>query len=360
MKLLSSLKHQLIEQDDPDEPPRLLLPHVRTLDLSDCPHDYASLRTRLLLASLTVGSPSFQDDDTANEIRDLPQRLPCLAQFAFKTAPASDERQTLRIRSISGMHNPQRLRRLDLRWNSWVTQDVVDRFTMLEELDVTDCYRVCNVHFCASTLLKLAASRTAIRNEGLEQATRLEELHVTDCRNVTSITPFAKSLRVLAAANRSGICDESFASFTKPIPLIALDVEGNRKVTTVAPFAETLRQLNASMDSGICDQGLAEATCLVEAHFGWNKNVTTVAPFAASIRVLNASGWNSGISDMGLSDAHGLVQLSISGNQMITTVEPFAATLRVLQARNTGICDADLAVGLTSPVKNNRNIFYIS
>ena len=147
--------------------------------------------------------------------------------------------------------------RVPLPAGSLVSQSALDRFTTLDELDVTWCQTITNVDFCAATLRVLHANCCGnLSNNGLKNATKLEVLHVAGCKNVTNVSPFAHSLLELSVSGSlqdgvafswsseecSGIDSDALSQCFR---LQVLDASANDKIVTLQPFAARLRELNA-------------------------------------------------------------------------------------------------------------------
>ena len=242
--------------------------------------------------------------------------------------------------AVATVHHSS-LQRLNLPDYSCVSQSTLDRFTMLEELDVSHCGTIANVDFCAATLRVLYANGCRrLSDDGLKNATKLEVLHVGDCRSLTSVSPFAHCLLELDA----GDCGISSAALSRCYRLQVLDVSENDKIDTLQPFAGRLRELHArGLFGKLGDAALAEATQLVKLNANNNPNVTTVAPFGSTLIALCASSGDCGITDAHLVTATNLVCLNAYRNRHIRSVTPFASTLLELNASSSMIGDAALA-----------------
>ena len=254
-----------------------------------------------------------------------------------------------------------------------VPQSTLDRFTMLEELDVSGCRKITNVDFCSASLRVLYANECYdLTNDGLKNATKLEVLHIQGCYKVTSVAhcllelklnfsrtindtlkdchrlqvldahergdffgaqgtlslePFVHRLRELRAA--PGTINDAVLS--KATSLVRLEVAGCRDVTTVAPFGSTLIELDACC-SGIDDDGLSSATNLVILNASYNEGITSVSPFGTSLLEVDAGGY-CGLNDESLRFASNIVWLSVCRNKKIRSLSSFGASLRHLVAR---------------------------
>lgn len=254
------------------------------------------------------------------------------------------------------------LRRLYLRSQSEVLQSTLNRFSHLEELDVSGCDNFVTVDFCSRTLRVLYANLCMnLTNEGLQNATRLQVLHVRQCHAVTEVTPFAHCIVELDLSFISPPVDDgvvgSRSALSDCVRLQRLYVENNVTVSTLQPFAENLRELDAGGDCALSDDDLVEARGLV--HLVANHRIKTVQPFGRSLRKLRAS--YSPISEAGLATAINLVALDASANAHIRSLTPLSSTL--LELTSSYLDDAALSA-MTNliwlNVNNNRRMFNAS
>lgn len=272
---------------------------------------------------------------------------------------------------LDAIPRPGGVRRLLLPPFCSISQSVFERYTHLEECDMTGAAELTHVHHCAASLRCLYANYSKLGDEGLCQATRLEVLHVASCGKVTTITPFSDSLRELDCSKRCGITSAALHEARGPrlavliafdnrgitsLPesvslrelnirspctigdadlshsstsrLVRLHTHGNPNITTVRPFAETLRELAITGECRVADISLAGR--LVKLNVSSNKRIVGSLP--QSLVVLDASGPDCEIEDRTLQSITSLNWLDCTSNRRVTTVAPFAASLRHLLA----------------------------
>lgn len=232
------------------------------------------------------------------------------------------------LKMVARLHH-QSLRQLFLPIDCCIMQTTLNRFTLLEVLDVTGCAQLTQVNFCCSTLRVLYANFCRrLTDEGLRLATRLQVLHVSDCPLVRDVAPFAHGLLELNASYGCGITDAALADCYR---LQVLNSQFNYKVAvSLDPYGSRLRELEVA--GVLCptnDAVLARAPGLVRLGAMYVRGITSVAPFGSTLREALIS--QSDISDAGLSEATSLVVLDASYCHHISQVAPFANTLLELR-----------------------------
>lgn len=210
------------------------------------------------------------------------------------------------------------LRRLYLPSFSKVKQCTLDRFTQLEELDVTSCKYFANVDFCSATLRVLYADRCdGLTDSGLKRATRLEVLHVDNCAHVTTVAPFAVALLELHMGNNCKLDSKALDSCYR---LQVLHARNKNTLSTLQdlPFAERLRELGVNGCPRMGNHQLAGLTSLVKLSAFENPKVTTIAPCANTLVELRSDA----VDDEGPRDASQLVVLDVSQNYRLRALPP--------------------------------------
>jgi hypothetical protein len=260
---------------------------------------------------------------------------------------------------LSVGHHSSLIQHLSVAQCDEVTMLSLRHFTNLTSLDVSECSRIRDVFFTASSLVELnARGRCGIDDEGLQTAFFIERLDVSHNPRITDTAPFSTSLRQLRAHGSSCGLGDSGLRFAHN--LVSLGASDNRRITSVKPFAQSLRFLDATGHSGIGDAGLTNALFLHTLHSSRNSRITTVDPFAQSLRILAAAGLPCGLGDAGLLKAAHLTHLYCGDNRRITTVSPFGRSLVYLVAtyhsgvKDEGLVDATSLVYLN--VKNKYNV----
>lgn len=298
-----------------------------------------NVRPLLLLESICIQRHIFGADycdGAVSAFTESLRRLQFLKRLTFESNDLCPQTKLLKA-----VPNPQQLTLLHIPNCPNVPQAVFDKFTSLEDLDVSGGrYNLNNVHFCCATLRRLMARKVhALSDDGLVNATKLEVLDVTDCSGVTTVDPFVATLVELHAGGDCGIDDKALRT---ALNIRRLFVEKNRKITTVKPFAEKLIELDAAR--GIDDEGLREATSIVKLRVGaMFTPITTVTPFAGTLRELEVHSML--LNDDSLADASGIVKLDVSRSMgQVRTVKPFARAIRELHVsagfHDDGVVDA--------------------
>ena len=280
------LSQQHDPQFDSQQQSILMLRWLRTLSI-DCrvPKDKvnATVEKRLLMQQRSVLPCAVQrvvvdvlrDRVSTTKLQQYVESLPLLTVLDLHVCNSESVTDSF-LCAVASVHH-SRMQRLYLPRGSSVSQSALNRFTELEELDVSWCQSITNVDFCAATLRVLYANDCDnLTSAGLQNATKLEVLHVDSCDAVTSVSPCAHCLLELNAACGCGI---DSAALSQCYRLQVLNASYNKKIGTLEPFAGRLRELHAAgYACALDDAALAEATQLLKLNASYNDRLTMVAP----------------------------------------------------------------------------------